>query len=144
MAQPAFWSMLLTILGISLYHLAQRSIPSDLNPFVVVLAVYLVASVFCLGLLRWVPGIPGEVVPRKLLHPSVLLLALACLLIELGFLWVYRAGWKMAVVPLVANCTVTVLLTVAGWLLFRETPTLRQWLGITASAAGLWLMSRGG
>jgi drug/metabolite transporter (DMT)-like permease len=132
----------LATFGIALYHLAQRAIPPGLHPVAVVLLVYLFAASATVALLLLSPGGPAGFFAHKLFHPSVVLLAIACVAIELGFLWIYRSGWKMAVVPLVANCSVTVILAIVGWLYFREGVTPRQGLGMLLSVCGLWLMSR--
>jgi len=140
---PALWSILLTIAGIVLYHLAQHSIPSDLNPAAVVMTAYGIGAVLCLGLMRLLPWTQGEMLTRRLLHPSILFLAVACAMIELGFIWVYRAGWGVALAQPLVNTAATVLLTLIGYLVFREALSLRQWLGVVASICGLWLISGG-
>ena len=54
---------------------------------------------------------------------------------------VYRAGWKVSVGSLViANITLACVLLAVGLLLYHETITLRQGLGVLVCLAGIYLV----
>ena len=62
--------------------------------------------------------------------------------LELGYIFIYRAGWKVSVASLVANIALACLLVVVGVLLYKEVLTLRQVAGMGLCVAGLLLISR--
>ena len=53
----------------------------------------------------------------------------------------YRAGWKVSVASLViANIALACVLLAVGLLLYHETITLRQGLGVLVCLAGIYLV----
>ena len=60
--------------------------------------------------------------------------------LELGFLLVYRSGWKVSIAALFSNALVTVLLIPVGMLIFKEQLDLKKALGIALASVGLWLI----
>lgn len=67
-------------------------------------------------------------------------LGLALVGLELGFLLVYRSGWKVSIAALFCNAFVTALLIPVGVLIFREQLDLKKIAGIVLASAGLWLI----
>jgi len=66
-----------------------------------------------------------------------------CLLaLEFGYLNVYRVGWKISVASLVANIAMAIILLVIGVLLYKETITVRQLIGMAACGVGLFLITK--
>lgn len=69
-------------------------------------------------------------------------LGVALVGLELGFLWAYRAGWQMNLAALVSNLWVTLLLIPIGFIVFRETLSWQNILGVTLAIVGLVLIGK--
>lgn len=139
-----FGSMLLTIISNVGYHLSQRSISTKINPLIslaLTYAVALAATLIALPLFA-TPGAGTLGQQIKSANWATYTLGFALVGLELGFLLVYRSGWKVSIAALFSNAFVTVLLIPLGILLFKEQLDPRKALGILLASAGLWLLGR--
>ena len=60
--------------------------------------------------------------------------------LEFGTICVYRAGWKISVASLVMNIALACVLLAVGLLVYHETVSLRQGLGVLVCLAGIYLV----
>ena len=136
------WPVLVAVGCNSVYQICQKSTPEQANPFLSLTVTYLVAAVVSavcffagsgfahtgeeLGRLNWTSYVLGAVIVG----------------LEIGFLYLYRAGWKVSVGSLVCNLALAIVMIFVGWLLYKETITLRQLIGIAVCAVGLFLVSK--
>ena len=68
-------------------------------------------------------------------------LALAIVGLEVGFVFVYRAGWAVSTASVVANIGLACVLLVVGYFLYRENVSMQQILGIFVCMFGLILIN---
>jgi drug/metabolite transporter (DMT)-like permease len=136
-----YGAIVITVVSNVLYHLFQKSIPSNVNPMLSLAATYLVAAIATVALLPLFPvqGALGAEL-RKVNWASAGLGAVIVGL-ELGFLLAYRAGWNLSLASLVANTTVALLLIPLGKLLFKEELSFTNVVGIVLALAGLVLVN---
>jgi len=138
----AWLAILLVIAGNVIYHLGQRAIPRDADPFVATLAAYLVAIVVTLVT---VPFLAAEGAVRggwRALNASTFAVGAGIVAIELGFLLAYRAGWRLSTASITANATVALVLVGVGAVVYREALTPGRLTGIGLCVVGLWLVTR--
>lgn len=69
-------------------------------------------------------------------------LGVAIVGLEFGFICIYRAGWKISVGNLVASISLACVLLLVGVLLYRESLSVRQMIGLLVCAAGLILIAK--
>jgi uncharacterized membrane protein len=137
-----WFSLALVVVGNVIYQLGQRAIPRDANPVVATLAAYVVAMVVTLGTIPFFArGVALGSAWQKL-NGSTILVGVGAVVIELGFLLVYRAGWGISTAPLLANSIVALVLLGIGAVAFREPITMARAAGIVLCLAGLWLVAR--
>ena len=67
-------------------------------------------------------------------------LGIAVVGLEFGNICLYRAGWKVSVGSLIANITLACVLLAVGLLVYHETVSLRQGLGVLVCLAGIYLV----
>jgi uncharacterized membrane protein len=123
------------------YSLAQKFLPKDINPFMVLVVVYTIAGSISLGLafsfrvvsLAEVSSTVGK------LNWAVLLLGLAIVGIEFGYLMAFRSGWKISAVALVGNVMASLLLVPLGLMLLKEQIKVPNLIGIALCLIGLVL-----
>jgi multidrug transporter EmrE-like cation transporter len=71
-----------------------------------------------------------------------LALAGVVVLLDVGYLMLYRSGYDLSVGQLVTQSAAALLLVVLGVMLFREKLSLANIAGIVLCVAGLWLINR--
>ncbi|HEV7473995.1 MAG TPA: hypothetical protein VGN90_08100 [Pyrinomonadaceae bacterium] len=133
---------LLTVGGMLFYHLAQKSIPSGMNPFLVTSLAYAVGIVLCATCALAYPGRKPLVESLRESNWAVFTLGVASASIEIGFLLAYRAGWRISVVAVATNVAVTVVLIPIGLIVFKDHLSLRNILGLIFCVVGLVLVAR--
>jgi drug/metabolite transporter (DMT)-like permease len=134
-------SIALTIAGNIGYHLLNKSVAPNAHPFASLVATYGTGLLFSLAVLaaHAPQGVAGGL--RELNWASYVL-GLVVVLLEVGFLLAYRAGWKISVAAVYSNVAVGLLLLPIGYLFYRETMTTTNVVGVGMAVVALVLMSR--
>ena len=133
----------LTILANVGYHLCQKAIRPDASVAASLVATYAVALVLSAMLWPWLGGGEGLVPALRRLGPATYALGGFVVLIELGFLLAYRAGWTLGSAALYCNAAVALVLLPVGVLAFGEGIDLRKGFGLLLAFAGLLLLTGG-
>jgi hypothetical protein len=134
-------SLAMTIAGNVGYHLLNKTVAPAAHPFASLVATYTVGLVIALGVLAY-DAPRGIAVSLRELNWASYALGAVVISLEVGFLLVYRAGWRISVAALYSNVAVGLLLIPIGTLLYRETLTISQGAGIVLAIVSLILMSR--
>jgi drug/metabolite transporter (DMT)-like permease len=134
-------SVALTIAGNIAYHVLNKSVAPNAHPFASLVATYGIGLLFSLGVLV-LTAPQGVVNGLKALNWASYALGIVVVLLEVGFLLAYRAGWKISVAAVYSNVAVGLLLLPIGYLLYRETMTATNVVGIALAVVALVLMSR--
>ena len=126
------------VVGVIAYHLAQKTIPRDANPFVALAAAYLLAFCISIGALLVKGDLRrGVEILRNQNWLPVLFLGLSAVVIELGFLYAYRTGWKISTTGITTGAFTTIVLAFIGVLWFKEELTLLHATGIGLCIVGI-------
>lgn len=135
------WPLLLVVGSNCFYHICAKSMPEKVNAFGALTVTYLVgAAVSAAAFLSIVKPVNALSELKSLNWPPYVL-GLAIVGLEAGNVFLYRAGWKVSTGALsVSICSAAVLLVI-GVLLYHETISLRQALGMLACVAGLFLIT---
>jgi drug/metabolite transporter (DMT)-like permease len=134
--------LLLVVGGSVMYHVAAKSVPKTLEPLAALVGVYttaLVASLAAYALARR-GSTPLQV--STLWHPTVAAVGLGALMIELGFLLIYRAAWPVGIASVMMSGIVAILLLPIGAALFGETITAIRVAGVVLCLVGVALLLR--
>ena len=117
-----------------------KSTPSQANAFASLTVTYLTAAAASLALLLAGQG-GGALGEFSSLNWTAPVLGLSAVGLEVGYIFLYRADWKVNTGPLVANLCLAIALVFLGRLLFGESVTPRQIAGIAVCLVGLVLVS---
>lgn len=131
--------LLLAVGATTLYHIAQKSVSPQVNPMLSVTVNYVAALIVSLLILPFYPGNSLRASWKNLNWASVVV-GVAIVGIELGFVVAYRTGWRISVASLIANVATALLLVAIGLTFFREHLGARAALGIALCIAGLGLI----
>ena len=136
------WPLLMVVCANTFYHVCAKSTPEAIDPFASLTVTYLVGAL-CSLVLFFVTSAEHKLgAELAKVNWTTLVLGVAIVGLEYGFLSMYRAGWKVSVAQL-AECTVlSVVLIFVGALLYRENISLRQVAGVVVCGVGLFLIMK--
>lgn len=127
--------MLVIICANVLYHNLAKITPPEANAFLSLAVAYGVAMIMTLGLYIFSGPKFGEDFLK--LNPGSYLLGFAVVGIELGYIFLYRSGFKISSGSLIANISVALLLVIVGAILYKEQISPKQIFGIVLCLGGL-------
>ena len=137
-----FWPILVVVGANTVYNISAKSTPSNVNSFASLALSYLVGMLCSVVLFFITSENKNLFTELAKTNWTSLALGAAIVALEFGYLCIYRAGWKISVATLVANLSLACILLVVGVLLYKETVSLRQAIGIGLSAIGLILIAK--
>ena len=137
-----FAPIVMIIFGGVLYHISQKSVPKTVNPFAAIMFAYAIGAALCVIGLAFDRGGATLLDSVRNSNWAVVALGVGALIIEVGFLLAYRAGWNISVASVVTNISVVLILIPIGLLVFKEHLSLRSAAGIACCLLGLYLISK--
>src|SRR5712671_3933762 len=132
----------LAVGGMLFYHLAQKSIPKEINPFHATIIAYVAGIVVLTICVFAFPGNKSFVSSFRESNWAVFVVGAAAACIEVGFLLAYRSGWKISVAAVAANVAVTLMLVPVGIIVFKDHLSVRNVIGLVFCVLGLVLVVR--
>ncbi|MFQ7068017.1 MAG: EamA family transporter [Christensenellaceae bacterium] len=137
------WPMLIVITANTFYNVCAKSTPQGVNSFASLTITYLIAAAASL-IMFFVTGEQKNIWQEfSKANWTSAVLGIAVLALEFGYICIYRAGWKVSTASVIANIALACVLVFVGMLLYKETITLRQIIGMLVCAAGLYLIGGG-
>jgi multidrug transporter EmrE-like cation transporter len=134
--------LLLVVAGSVMYHLSAKSIPAAYDPMAALIGLYATALAGALVVFAVARDWKTPVANVRLWHPTIAMVGLGALLIEMGFLLAYRSGLAVGTTSVIANGIVAVLLVTLGSLWFGEAFTIVKVVGVLLCLAGVGLLQR--
>lgn len=133
-----WWPLLLVVASSVGYQVGLKEVSDVGDPMASLMVTYLAASVVSF-VIYFFQSLGRESFLRGVLSVSLsaIGLGLAIVGIEVGTLFMYRAGWAVNVAFVVANSLIVAALMLTGFLLYKEKRTLRQLIGVGISLAGI-------
>jgi multidrug transporter EmrE-like cation transporter len=124
------------------YHVVMKITPAAANPFLSLAVTYAIGSAIFLSAYA---ASPGGAALRTSLHAlswTPFALAGVVVLLDIGFLLLYRTGYDVSLGQIVTQSAAALLLVVFGVALFREKLSVTNVAGILLCVVGLWLINR--
>lgn len=136
-----WWPLLLVVASSVGYQVGMKEVSDIGDPMASLLVTYLAASVvsFVIYLIYFFQSLGKESFLRGAfsVNLSAIGMGLAIVGIEMGTLFMYRAGWAVNVAFVVSNSLIVAALMLTGFLIYKEKLTLRQLIGVGISLAGI-------
>ena len=143
MTRLLIWApLLLVVAGSVMYHLSAKSIPASFDPVAALIGLYGTALAGALLAYLAIRAGRSPLAAVRVWHPTIALVGLGALLIEMGFLLAYRGGLAVSTTSVVANGIVAVLLVAIGSAWFGEPMTAVKVVGVLLCLAGVGLLQR--
>ena len=118
-----------------------KAMPSDVNPFGALMVTYLIAAIISAVIFVYAVGPSNVGVEISKFDWTPILLALPIVGLEVGYVFVFRAGWTVSTASVVVNISIACVLLFVGYFLYRENVSLNQIAGIVICLAGLILIN---
>jgi len=137
-----YFPIILMVLGTTFYHLAQKSVPPQVNPVFSLVMNYLSALLGTLLILPLFPGRGAESWAWKSVNWASCAVGASIVAVELSVLLAYRTGWKISLLSVIGNTASALLLVAIGMACFHERLSARNLVGVVLSLLGLALIAR--
>lgn len=135
------WPILIVILSNTFYNICMKSMPADVNPFGALMVTYIVSAIITAMIFVFMVKPSNVVFELSKVNWTSIVLALVLVGLEVGYVFVYRAGWSVSTASVVANIGLACVLLVVGYFLYRENVSIRQIIGIVVCMFGLVLIN---
>jgi drug/metabolite transporter (DMT)-like permease len=133
--------IIIVIISNVVYHITTKNIPKGANSFLSLAITYL-CGVIITAVMYFITSKSSSVFEdMHKLNWSSYILGLAIVGLEIGYIYMYRAGWDISKGSLFANISLAILLIIIGVLFYKEHISLYQIAGIICCIAGLILVN---
>ena len=136
------WPLLLVIISHTVYNICTKSTPQNIQPLASLTITYLISAAISAVLFFVLSEDKNLALEMGKANWATFLLGGVLVLLEVGWIYMYRVGWKVSVGSLVANIGLACTLLLIGVLFYREALTLRQLAGILLCMASLFLLAK--
>ncbi|KAF0243060.1 MAG: EamA-like transporter family [bacterium] len=129
--------LILAILGGVIYHISQKSIPSNSNPIFAVIVAYITGILILVFFNFLYPPDKPFLDIIKEFNWSMVMVGVGAAMIEVGILLAYRAGWNIGVTSTIMGATVALLLIPVGIIIYKEHLSIWNLFGVLCCIVGL-------
>jgi multidrug transporter EmrE-like cation transporter len=140
-----YWPIALIVLSNICYHICSKQVPQALDPMASLTVTYAVGAVTALIMyfaLNRGAGPSSLVREYSGVNWTSFVLGVAIVGLEVGCIYMYRAGWNINTGYMFESAIFAVALLFIGKFLFGEELSLTKIAGVGVCLAGLWLMKR--
>lgn len=130
------WPLAMVIFSSILYSVASKGVPANGSPFVTIIITYITAGLISFILYMLLDS--DRAFWRESLKVALpgIVLGLSMVGLEIGYIFMYRAGWKISIASLLANILLAVALLAIGFIFYRERLNTQQIIGFILCVAG--------
>ena len=131
------WPIALVVMSNVIYHFCAKSVPDTLNPFASLTLTYIVAALAS-AVMYLIMSRGGNIISEyKKINFAPLVLGLVIVGLEVGVIFVYRAGWQMSKASIVQSSVLTIAMIFVGGFAFKEGFSWNKLVGAAICLVGL-------
>ena len=128
---------MIVLVGAVSFHYFIRRIPTSLNPIVAVVAIYVAVVILGTALIPFFPSEGGLAKHIRQLNWTQIAVAISVLMLDIGFILMYRNGWNISSGNLVTSVFTNFALLLIGALLIGEKATPTNLAGVVICIIGV-------
>ena len=136
-----YLSAVIAIIGVVGYQYFVKRVPATINPIVSIVGMYVAVLTIGMFLLALFPPEGGLRVHIRQLNWLQVALAVSIIMVETGYLLMYRYGWSLGTGNLVTGALINLVLVGLGVTLLGEKISLLNAIGIASCILGVSLIS---
>ena len=131
------WPIALVVLSNVLYQVCAKRVPQDLNPFASLTVTYLVGAAASV-VMYYILNKQGNLIKEfSKLNWAPFVFGLVVVGLEVGWIYVYKAGWQVSVAPIVQSAFVAMILIFVGFMFYHEPLSWNKIVGIVICLVGM-------
>ena len=127
-----------------IYDVSAKSIREDMNAYAGTTIIYSILAIFNFLLYAITEPAGSIIIEWSQVNWAVVTFALASIGLESGYIFLYRAGWNISLGGMVCNILLALSMLAVGQLLFDESVSLRQYIGVLFCIVGLIIVFQAG
>lgn len=135
------WSLALVVLSNTFYQICAKSVPEGMNPLASLTITYGVGALVSLILYLVLNRDVNLIREYKQVNWAPIVLGIVIVGLEVGYIYMYKAGWPVSTAQIVQASILAVILIVVGYALYKESITWNKIAGIIVCLAGLGLIN---
>ena len=114
------WPLLLVVLSNTFYNICTKSTPSNVSAFGTLMITYITAAILTGIIFIFLVKPENAIMELSKVNWTSIVLGIAIVGLELGYIFMYRVGWKVSSGALVANICLAIALIFVGAILYGE------------------------
>ena len=136
------WPVLLVVLSNTVYQICTKGVPENMNPFASLIITYLVGATVAFIMFLILGDSRDILTELKKANWTSFVLGIVLVWLEVGFIYAYKAGWKVSAAQIVTSSILGVILIVVGYVGYKEAITWNKnkIVGVIICLAGLGLI----
>ena len=127
----------MVVLSNCFYHICSKSIPGNVNAFGGLMITYITGAIVSGLIFLYMVKPEHALIELAKVNWFSIILGIAIVGLEAGYIYAYRVGWQVNNAPLVANTCLAIALLVIGAVLYNESVSLKQIIGMIFCIIGL-------
>lgn len=138
-----WWPIALLLVAHTFYQVSAKSVPAAMDPFAAVFFNYVVAATAAFVLWMIMGQEKNLMVQIGKLNWAPIVMGLTITAVEVASVFMYKLGWNISVGTTIVNIALAVVLAIIGVMLYKETLSVQQLVGIGLCIAGVIVMNKG-
>ena len=136
------WPLLIIIFSNTLYQICAKGIPSKMSPYASMTITYAVATLFSAA--AFFATTKGGNILEEFSHTNWATIVLGIVItgLEVGFIFAYKAGWKVNTLSVTTNAILAIVLIFVGLIGYHEPINWSKVLGVTICLVGLYFINK--
>jgi len=136
------WPLLIIIFSNTLYQICAKGIPSKMSPYASMTITYAVATLF--SAVAFFATTKGGNILKEFSHTNWATIVLGIVItgLEVGFIFAYKAGWKVNTLSVTTNAILAIVLIFVGLIGYHEAINWSKVLGVTICLVGLYFINK--
>lgn len=136
------WPLAVIVLSNIVYQICAKGIPEQMNTYASMTITYAVATLFS-ALMFFVTTRGGNIFREfKFTNWATVVLGIVITGLEVGFIFAYKAGWKVSTFATVTNAFLAIGLLMLVFFMYHEVINWSKILGVCICLVGLWFINK--
>lgn len=136
------WPLAVIVLSNIVYQICAKGIPEQMNTYASMTITYAVATLFS-ALMFFFTTKGGNIFREfKFTNWATVVLGIVITGLEVGFIFAYKAGWKVSTFATVTNAFLAIGLLMLGFFMYHEVINWSKILGVLICLVGLWFINK--
>lgn len=136
------WPLALIVCSNIVYQICAKGIPQQMNTYASMTITYAVATLVS-AIAYFITTKGGNILKEfTLSNWATVVLGIVITGLEVGFIFAYKAGWKVSTLATVSNAFLAIGLLFLGFFMYHEAINPSKILGVVICLVGLWFINR--